>query len=379
MALESISQGFDGGFGQGFGQGLSGLATLPINMAVADRQQRQQVRASKELAEHNMQLSDELQKRRNMNSMGELVAGARAAGLSPAAALGMTPSGSSVANGPMPSATTPQMQAPSVLEASQAALTQSQARLNNAQAKRVENENLDTEIEWRTISENLPSFFREVAKTAGDRKGYFENLADDIQANGTTTGALRGYIESVVKLPEDIQASLRNKGLNELELSKFKLLMSEQGKKLYSAYVRKDFDAQRKLYSDIKLINSEIAANKGRIDLMSDQGKEALAAAAKFLAEANLISSGDYQTALKEGRLWDFLTIMLGTFSNSAVSTGGQVASAVVTKNPSRATGRLKGRLARGEKSAQRQTQFVQNKVNQDRLDHMRTMDDLYR
>lgn len=352
------------GLGFGVGQSALNIAAAPLNMYLADKQMRAQERAQKRMTEHNAKVTDSLQHKRNLSQFAELAQGAERAGFSPLAALGQSFSSASAASAPTPSASTPQVASPSVLEASQAALTQSQARLNNAQAKNIENTNEDTTGFRKTLQLNLPAFFRKVAKRSDDdgiKKSLF-GYADDIEQNGTTKGAFDAFIKTVFDAPKQSMESLRS-----ISGDKLRYMITEgqiHDPAVLQAFRKLPEVDQNKMLMEISKLSSDIALNGAKITLTSAEMQHLLASAKKLAAEWSQITHSDYNTALAEGRIWDFITMMSGNLINSAAGNIGEVGAAAVTKKPPRrATGRLVKTLETTNKGFSRQTKTVMSDI----------------
>lgn len=346
---QSPLKGFASGAGYAAGQGAVNLAMTPVNVALSSWQMDKQANIQKDLTEHNAEVTNRLQRERNLQNFSELAQGAEKAGFSPLAALGGDFSSASAASAPMPSATTPQVQPPSILEASQ-------ARLLQAQAKKVENENEDTSGERRTLQENLPAFFRDVAKKSNDEdlKKNLQDIADDVEANGTTRGAFEGYLKSIFEAPKESMRTLRD-----ISDNKKQFMINEaqiHDKAVLEALRKLPVVERQQMLANISKLSSDIALNGAKITLSTAQMQELLASAKKLAAEWSKITNNDYNTAIAEGRIWDFVNMMAGNLINSAVGNVGEVGAAVVTKKPPRrATKRLIGKLERGK----RQTDYA--------------------
>lgn len=352
MVLESFAEGF----GAGAGSSLVNVALSPFNEMMQRRSMRYQRDVQKELTEHNADVTARLESRRNRLAMAEMMAGAEAAGVSPLTAFGGTPSAVGASSAPMPVPSGPQVSfSPSD------AVAFANSRLLNAQAEKVENENEDTSGYRRTLQENLPRFFRSIETTDKDFKDYLEQVAQDIEANGTTKGALSGYFDSVVLLPKNIAEAMRDLRHAERDYKTFESQLND--KDVLDALKKFPYDERVKLYTDVRKLNSEIVLNGGRLALANAQTSEALESARKLFAEYCKISNSDFNTALRDGRFGDFLKIMLGNTANGIAAEAGSALGGLLPSGRARAGQRavktLSEKLAKSRNGYDRQTRQV--------------------
>lgn len=323
-----------GGATVGAGQALMNTALAPLNEYWQRRSMDYQSGKQKELTEHNARVTNVLEAQRNKSAMSELMAGAERAGVSPLTALGGTPSAVGASSAPTPTPSGPQI--PPVELAAVA-----NARLLNAQADKVEKENEDTEGYRKTLQENLPRWFRNISADTKDEAfaDYLKNLADDVEANGTTKGALNAYLDTVLRLPKETAENMRDMKHAERDYKTFESQMKDEN--VMKALKLHAFDERVKLYKDISLINSEIALNGGKLALTSAQHKEALENARKLFAEYCRIKNSDYNTALANGEFLDFMRIMAGNASASVAGEVGPAASGLLPGGKAKAGKRL--------------------------------------
>lgn len=351
-----ISDTLLGGAVVGASQSLMNTALAPLNEYWQRRSMDYQAGKQKELTEHNAKVTNALEAQRNKSAMSEMMSGAERAGISPLTALGGTPSAVGASSAPVPSPAGPQI--PPIELA-----TVANARLLNAQADKVEKENEDTEGYRKTLQENLPRWFRDISADTKDEvfADYLKNLADDVEANGTTKGALNAYLDTVLRLPKETVENMRDLKHAERDYKTFESQMKDED--VMKALRLHPFDERLKLYKDIALINSDIALNGGKLALTSAQHKEALESARKLFAEYCKIKNSDYNTALANGEFLTFMRMMAG---NAAASVAGEVGPALGGMLPSgkaragqRAIKTLEEKLTKNKNGYDRQTKQV--------------------